>query len=241
MSLTGFSDKEDIARQFNVVLSDNMNILFAEYSSDNYEGSATVIYEQNGQLFEVHGSHCSCYGLEGQFSPEECSVEDILHRANNGNFSYVNNHEIKKVIEDWSLISTLGLSFDFDNLPDSNEIVEKFNIQEILNKKEYFNNQEDILKNIKKKISESIKKGVIESLSNVEVKEYLDINPILKKNLPIENLEKLIISEFKDIHNVLLTKNWKTNLSFKNNSIIFDINIPSLQQTTTKRKIKSAL
>lgn len=241
MILLGFSDKEDIGRQFDVVLNDSVNILFAEYSSGNYEGSATVIYEENGQLFEVHGSHCSCYGLEGQFSPEECSVEDILHRAANGNFSEVDNNEIKKVIEQWSLSSNMGLNFDFDNLPDSHEIVEKFNIQEILNNKDYFKNKEDIFKNIKKQISESIKKGVIESLNNVEVKEHLDINPILKKNIPSEKLEKLIIAEFKDIHNILLSKNWNTELSFKDNSVNFNIKIPFLQETTKKIKIKSRL
>ena len=28
-----------------------------------------------GKLFETHGSHCSCYGFEGQFEPEETTVE----------------------------------------------------------------------------------------------------------------------------------------------------------------------
>lgn len=28
-----------------------------------------------GELFENHGSHCSCYGFEGQFEPEETTVE----------------------------------------------------------------------------------------------------------------------------------------------------------------------
>lgn len=34
--------------------------------------------ETDGQLLEVHGSHCSCYGFEGQFSPEETSLEYIM-------------------------------------------------------------------------------------------------------------------------------------------------------------------
>jgi hypothetical protein len=37
-----------------------------------------VIYEKDGQLYEVHGGHCSCYGLEGQWSPEETSKEYLL-------------------------------------------------------------------------------------------------------------------------------------------------------------------
>ena len=30
---------------------------------------------ETGKLFETHGSHCSCYGFEGQFEPEETTVE----------------------------------------------------------------------------------------------------------------------------------------------------------------------
>lgn len=29
----------------------------------------------SGKLFENHGSHCSCYGFEGQFAPSETSVK----------------------------------------------------------------------------------------------------------------------------------------------------------------------
>lgn len=28
-----------------------------------------------GKIFENHGSHCSCYGFEGQWTPEETTVE----------------------------------------------------------------------------------------------------------------------------------------------------------------------
>lgn len=28
-----------------------------------------------GELYETHGSHCSCYGFEGQFEPEHTTVE----------------------------------------------------------------------------------------------------------------------------------------------------------------------
>lgn len=29
----------------------------------------------DGKLYEVNGSHCSCYGFEGQWSPEETTVD----------------------------------------------------------------------------------------------------------------------------------------------------------------------
>lgn len=31
--------------------------------------------KDDGKLYEVRGSHCSCYGFEGQFEPEEATVE----------------------------------------------------------------------------------------------------------------------------------------------------------------------
>jgi hypothetical protein len=46
-------------------------MLFASYETPRYEGSALVLFERGGKLFEVNGSHCSCYGLEGQWEPEE--------------------------------------------------------------------------------------------------------------------------------------------------------------------------
>jgi hypothetical protein len=48
-------------------------ILFALYDGGGYDGWAIVIFEQDGKLFEVNGSHCSCYGLEDQWNPEETS------------------------------------------------------------------------------------------------------------------------------------------------------------------------
>lgn len=37
---------------------------------------------ETGVLFENHGSHCSCYGFEGQFTPEETGVEALKFRVN---------------------------------------------------------------------------------------------------------------------------------------------------------------
>lgn len=46
-------------------------ILIASYGGASYEGDAYVLFRRDGKLYEVHGSHCSCYGLEGQWEPEE--------------------------------------------------------------------------------------------------------------------------------------------------------------------------
>lgn len=64
----------------------DINILFASYGYENYSGDAWVLYEQNGKLYEVDGSHCSCYGLENQWSPEEVTLPELEYRLINGSF-----------------------------------------------------------------------------------------------------------------------------------------------------------
>lgn len=80
--LNEFGSKEDLASHFDIELTelDGCNILLAWYGSGSYDGSAFVLYEKDGKLYEVHGSHCSCSGLEGQWSPEETSWEALKMR-----------------------------------------------------------------------------------------------------------------------------------------------------------------
>lgn len=62
------------------------NILFASYGQANYSGDAWVLFEKNGKLYEVNGGHCSCYGLEGQWNPDEVMLEELENRLVNGTF-----------------------------------------------------------------------------------------------------------------------------------------------------------
>ena len=83
----GFNDRDDIAREFLAGYRKNFKIpedfpteeqiIFAAYEGGSYEGAAIVVYEKDGKLFEVNGSHCSCHGLEDQWSPEETSKEAL--------------------------------------------------------------------------------------------------------------------------------------------------------------------
>lgn len=68
----------------------NIKILFAYYTYEEYSGDAFVLYydKTTKKLYEVHGSHCSCFGLEGQWSPEECSLEGLQYRLEKGDCSY---------------------------------------------------------------------------------------------------------------------------------------------------------
>jgi hypothetical protein len=63
---------------------DGANVIVASYTYEDYSGDAYVLFERDGKLFENYGGHCSCYGLEGQWEPEETTKEAILHRINEG-------------------------------------------------------------------------------------------------------------------------------------------------------------
>ena len=52
-------------------------LIWAVYGGGSYDGSAEVIYRQDGKWYHVNGSHCSCYGLAGQWEPE--SFDPQLH------------------------------------------------------------------------------------------------------------------------------------------------------------------
>lgn len=61
-----------------------IEVLLASYSYENYGGDAFVLFRKDGKLYEVNGGHCSCYELEGQWSPEETTVEALAHRVESG-------------------------------------------------------------------------------------------------------------------------------------------------------------
>jgi hypothetical protein len=86
--LGNWSCKEDVARDFEVTLDENVRILVASYDTPSYEGYAFVLFKVGRKFYEVNGSHCSCYGLEGQWEPEETSLAEIRHRVKEGNLGY---------------------------------------------------------------------------------------------------------------------------------------------------------
>lgn len=40
--------------------------------------------KETGKLFEINGSHCSCFGFEGQLELEETNLEALKFRVKNG-------------------------------------------------------------------------------------------------------------------------------------------------------------
>jgi len=77
-----FSSVDDVVREFCINEKDveGIEIIYAEYVPGDYCGDAWVIFRKEAQLYEVVGSHCSCYGLEGQWEPTPSSVKAILMR-----------------------------------------------------------------------------------------------------------------------------------------------------------------
>lgn len=71
----GFTDNQDIISNYEAPADalDGAIVHLAVYRYEDLSGSSSVIFEKEGKLFEVYGSHCSCYGLEEQWSPSETS------------------------------------------------------------------------------------------------------------------------------------------------------------------------
>ena len=68
----------------------DIKVLLASYAYECYEGDAFVLFRKDDKLYEVNGGHCSCYGLEGQWSPEETTIDTLEHRLKEGNLG--NSH-----------------------------------------------------------------------------------------------------------------------------------------------------
>lgn len=58
---------------------DKFEILIAYESVGSWGCDSSSFFllkdKETNELYENHGSHCSCYGFEGQFSPEKTSVD----------------------------------------------------------------------------------------------------------------------------------------------------------------------
>ncbi len=63
-------------------------VLLASYTYEDYSGDAFVLFRKGDKLYEVNGGHCSCYGLEGQWEPEDTNVEALRHRLEKGELGY---------------------------------------------------------------------------------------------------------------------------------------------------------
>jgi hypothetical protein len=59
-------------------------VILAQYTDEGYEGAAFVVYRNGDKYYTVDGGHCSCYGLGGQWKPEEYTLHQLvvaLHKS----------------------------------------------------------------------------------------------------------------------------------------------------------------
>lgn len=52
--------------------------LYMHYDGDSYEGYSKCWVDRGGQLMYNRAGHCSCYGLEGSWDPEEYIPGQLL-------------------------------------------------------------------------------------------------------------------------------------------------------------------
>ena len=91
---------EDVFNEFCVSEEERkgIEILMAYYNCPPYEGYAFVLFKKDDKLYEVAASHCSCFGLEDQWDPEETSVEAMLFRCENGRIGYNYEDDLKRIL-----------------------------------------------------------------------------------------------------------------------------------------------
>lgn len=81
-------------------------VYFASYVDENYSGDALVAFRKGDKYYTAQGSHCSCYGLEGQWEPEEYPDRDsflkMVERCVETNDTYSQSPSYNKV--SWQLI-----------------------------------------------------------------------------------------------------------------------------------------
>jgi hypothetical protein len=87
--ILGFADRQDVFNQFQEPEQADIVLCYANYEYGWYEGSATVFYYRKStkKYYECYGSHCSCYGLEGQWSEEEIVIQEMINRLEKGYLS----------------------------------------------------------------------------------------------------------------------------------------------------------
>lgn len=101
-----FNSKKDVLKEYDILESEisEYDVLFAYYTYEFYEGESLVILKSktDGNLYEVNGSHCSCYGLEGQWEPEQTTV-DALMKRDTGFFNDIVKQHIQSHLDKFAL------------------------------------------------------------------------------------------------------------------------------------------
>lgn len=101
----GFDNWSDVQNAYQTSdTEEGKVVLFADYEQGNYEGWSTVVWSDHRGYWLVEGSHCSCYGLEGQWNPEETPLDVLLHIAETGKYG----SDVLQVLRDLKVNTNLS-------------------------------------------------------------------------------------------------------------------------------------
>lgn len=95
---------DDVARDWSSDVSESLKgaaVLYHFYTYEDYCGTGYTVYAKDGKLYEAHGSHCSCNGLEGQWDPEETTLAAIEARVTSREYQSEIYVEAIKAIKDY--------------------------------------------------------------------------------------------------------------------------------------------
>ena len=79
-TMTDAEIRQKISSDYSIELHDpkldEFEILLAYQEDESYESQSWFLLQDraSGDLYELHGSHCSCYGYEGQWTPEKTTI-----------------------------------------------------------------------------------------------------------------------------------------------------------------------
>jgi len=101
---------QDIIYNYQIerMIIDEYQIIIAILNNYGYEEDSYFLLEKNGRLYENFGSHCSCYGFENQFNPEETQIEYLMsdnynHRTNDEIMSFLKSGILKSIYREKKL------------------------------------------------------------------------------------------------------------------------------------------
>jgi hypothetical protein len=98
----GETTEQDI-KEATQLLKDKTVLIAYEYDShaDYTATSFFLLQDQQGKLYELHGSHCSCFGFEGQLDLEETTIKALKFRLENGGSLFYCDDEDHEAVKNY--------------------------------------------------------------------------------------------------------------------------------------------
>lgn len=97
-----FENWSDVSKQFDIAYKEPEHV-YASYDRQAYDGTAFVLYFNNPYFYYVYGSHCSCYGLEGQWEPEiftRKQIQKLIKTTNDYRFYGIDKKIIRNLYKE---------------------------------------------------------------------------------------------------------------------------------------------